>query len=299
MKRAVAVLAIALQAPLGVTRARTRRAAPCRSDPPPAHHRNGPCPTTPDAARAPPTPAEVALWVPRVVLSPALPRERVRHPLAARRSRSRRPSAPTSRGRSTTSSPSGPTTRPGFVPVGFVDFDFNPSVGVYAFWNDAASRATTGSVHVEAWPDRLVRGVVCTDHIRLDERRAVQFHCRGHPAARPRLLRHRARPLQSSQSRYGEDRLRRRARRSTGASGARAACRLALGPAQLRASTTATTASDPSIERRRATGAFALPPGSAPATRPSTTAVLASLDSRRPWPAPGSGAAARGAGRAG
>jgi len=40
----------------------------------------------------------------------------------------------------------------GILPVGFAEFDFNPSVGVYAFWDDAGWSGNNLALHTEAWP---------------------------------------------------------------------------------------------------------------------------------------------------
>ena len=46
----------------------------------------------------------------------------------------------------------GPNHDMGFYPVGFAAFGFLPSVGVYAFWNNAFVEKNDVRLHVETWP---------------------------------------------------------------------------------------------------------------------------------------------------
>jgi hypothetical protein len=46
----------------------------------------------------------------------------------------------------------GPDHKMGFAPIGFVEFGFNPSVGVYGWWNDAFVKNNNVHMHIEAWP---------------------------------------------------------------------------------------------------------------------------------------------------
>jgi len=46
----------------------------------------------------------------------------------------------------------GPDHKIGFAPIGFVEFGFNPSVGIYGFWNDAFVANNAVHMHIEAWP---------------------------------------------------------------------------------------------------------------------------------------------------
>ncbi len=48
----------------------------------------------------------------------------------------------------------GPNHTIGFIPVGYVEFGFNPSVGVYGFWNDALTPRNAFTLHYEVWPDQ-------------------------------------------------------------------------------------------------------------------------------------------------
>lgn len=58
----------------------------------------------------------------------------------------------------------------GIVPIGFAEFDFNPSVGVYAFWDDAGFSGDDLSLHVEGWPDNwLAANAMQRIKVRPDE----------------------------------------------------------------------------------------------------------------------------------
>ena len=43
----------------------------------------------------------------------------------------------------------GPDHKMGFAPVGFVEFGFNPSLGIYGFWN---TKNNAVHMHIEVWP---------------------------------------------------------------------------------------------------------------------------------------------------
>jgi len=73
----------------------------------------------------------------------------------------------------------GPDHKLGILPVGFVDFGFNPSVGLYAFWFDAFNIKNNNlHTHYEAWPDDWIAGSM-TDRIQLDPDRALTFRVSG------------------------------------------------------------------------------------------------------------------------
>ena len=95
----------------------------------------------------------------------------------------------------------GPDHKAGFTPVGLVEFNFNPSVGVYAFWNDAGFRGDDLHAHVEAWPDDWLYGSLA-QRVQVDDRNALQLRVSG--LTRPDKVFYGLGPssLQSYQSRY-------------------------------------------------------------------------------------------------
>jgi hypothetical protein len=151
--------------------------------------------------RAPIAPAEAVLWIPRVVLAPAyvVSEYVLRAPLSVAVPAAERADLPRKVYDLFTF---GPRHEAGIVPVGFVEFNFNPSVGVYAFWNDAGFAGNDLHAHVEAWPADWVSGNV-VDRIELGGRRDLQIRVSG--VRRPDKVFYGLGPrsLQSDQSRYG------------------------------------------------------------------------------------------------
>ena len=99
----------------------------------------------------------------------------------------------------------GPDHKIGFIPAGFVAFDFNPSVGIYAFWDDAFTKHNDLRLHYEAWPTDWIAASI-TDSYRFTDRSTVTLHVVGHE--RPDNVFYGIGPstLQSAQSRYTDTR---------------------------------------------------------------------------------------------
>jgi len=53
----------------------------------------------------------------------------------------------------------GPNHKAGFAPIGLFDFGFNPSVGVYVFWDDALKRGHDLAFHGTTWGPDWLAGV--------------------------------------------------------------------------------------------------------------------------------------------
>jgi hypothetical protein len=151
--------------------------------------------------RPPATAADAVLWIPRVVLAPAyvVSEYVLRAPLSAAVPAAERADLPRKVYDLFTF---GPEHKAGFVPVGFVEFNFNPSVGVYAFWNDAGFTGNHLHAHVEAWPSDWFAGNV-VEHIDMRGRRDLQLRLSG--VRRPDKVFNGLGPrsLQADQSRYG------------------------------------------------------------------------------------------------
>ncbi len=190
----------------------------------------------------------------------------------------------------------GPEHRAGIVPVGFVAFDFNPSVGVYAFWYDAFARGNDWTLHAEAWPEDWY-ATSFRERARIGEDTAVAFHFTG--VHRPDRVFYGLGPrsLQADQSRFTEAKTEEGVTLELDAAGRR---RFEIGMG-LRSESIGpgSYGSDPSVEAQAATGAFALPPGYGARTTAAYTNVLTALDTRRPAPAPGSGARVQAEGELG
>jgi hypothetical protein len=85
--------------------------------------------------RPPPAPSagDVALWIPRIVFSPVYFTTEflIRRPLGALLTWAERSNVPSVL---YDFFAFGPNHKAGFAPLVFIDFGFNPSVGLYAFW---------------------------------------------------------------------------------------------------------------------------------------------------------------------
>ena len=288
MKGSVALLALVVLA-LATAAGGTARADASPPVPPaaptPAPSPKRPLPDYDGLGPAPVRPGDMALWVPRVVLSPLylVSEYVIRRPLSVVIPAAENADVPRKIYDFLTF---GPDHKLGFAPVGYFDFGFNPSVGLYAFWNDAGFKGDDWHVHVEVWPSDWLAGAL-TDRIQIDPRHAVQFRVEG--TRRPDLVFYGTGPdtPQSNQSRYGEERL------DAGAVYEWRfwrASRLQTG-AGLRASNLydGHYGGDPSLSTEAATGAFALPAGFGGGYTAEYNRASLVLDTREPSPAVGSG----------
>jgi hypothetical protein len=117
------------------------------------------------------TPTDVALWVPRVVLFPAyvLSEYVIRRPLGYLITEAERAELPSAL---YDFFAFGPDHKSGVVPVGFVDFGFNPSVGLYSFWDDAGFAGHDLRVNGSTWGERWLSGTI-TERFRFSESRSL------------------------------------------------------------------------------------------------------------------------------
>src|SRR5580658_807854 len=299
MKAAWGVAAAALVAPLTLPRmvradepslsaaaptvpATTAPPAPVAPPPPsakramPDYDGRGPRPTTP---------SEGALWIPRVLLSPLYFTTEwlIRRPLGAAISAAERADLPNTLYNFFAF---GPDHKAGLAPTAFVDFGFNPSVGVYGFWNDAFFKGDDLRVHVSFWTDDWI-GASFVQRIRFHKKDSVQLKLLG--VRRPDHVFYGIGPtsLESAQSRYGEDKLDFgvlfdfplwRASKIDAGVGVRSA-----------SFRDGHYGHDPGILESVAAGVFPLPDGFAQGYTAEYNDVLLALDSRRPYPAEGSG----------
>jgi hypothetical protein len=175
----------------------------------------------------------------------------------------------------------GPDHKAGIVPVGFYDFDFYPSFGLFAFWNDAGFEGQDLHAHFEMWPTNWWAGSL-TQKVRFDSTHELQLRVEG--MTRPDRTFYGIGPstLQSYQSRYTRDHAE------------------AAGwydwrywrASHLRVSAGFRTdnlrggnfGSDPSLEQQAATGAFAIPDGYGRADAVPYGRVVLSIDTRETDP---------------
>ena len=235
--------------------------------------------------KPPTTPGDVALWVPRVLFSPVyfVTEFLIRRPLGALIAGAERAGLPETLYNFFFF---GPDHRAGFAPLVFADFGFNPSVGIFAFWDDAFARGNDLRFHGSIWTSDWIAGDV-TDKIHLGGKDTLSLDALG--VRRPDKVFYGVGPrtLESSQSRFGEDKLQgsatfdfrlwRSSRIETGV-GIRSA---SFYPGHF--------GNDPSVEFSAARGVFPLPDGFLRGYTEEYNQLLAALDTRRERPADGSG----------
>ncbi|HVY46767.1 MAG TPA: hypothetical protein VHB21_12860 [Minicystis sp.] len=64
----------------------------------------------------------------------------------------------------------GPDHKIGFFPAGFIEFGFQPSAGIYAFWDDAVVKDNHVRLHVEMWPPNWAAAKVFDRYDYADDR---------------------------------------------------------------------------------------------------------------------------------
>jgi hypothetical protein len=228
---------------------------------------------------------EVALWVPRVVFSPVYftCEYLLRRPIGALVTEAERSNVPQVL---YDFFAFGPDHKAGIAPIAFVDFGFNPSVGGYAFWDDALFVGNDLRAHVSVWTDDWIASSLVG---------RVRFHGKGTAALtllgirRPDYVFYGIGPNapNSARSRYREDRM------EAGGLvefGFWRASKMQAG-AGVRASSfrDGRFGGDRGIVESAAAGAFPLPDGFARGYTAEYNRVLLALDSRRPFPSDGSG----------
>lgn len=99
---------------------------------------------------APQTPGRKALWVPRLLLSPLyfVSEFVIRRPLGAAITAAERAELPAAL---YDFFAFGPDHKAGVVPIAFLEFGFKPSVGLYAFWDDAGFKGHQLRLRGSTW----------------------------------------------------------------------------------------------------------------------------------------------------
>jgi hypothetical protein len=251
--------------------------------PPPSAKR-----ATPDYDGRDPRPAtagEVALWGPTVLLSPLyfVSEWLIRRPLGATISAAERADLPTVLYNLFAF---GPDHKAGIAPIAFVDFGFNPSVGVYAFWDDAFFKGDDLRAHASFWTDNWI-GTSLVQRVRLHGKDSVQLKFVG--VRRPDHVFYGLGPTtpESAQSRYAEDML------DVGVLFDLPIWRASKVDAGVGVRSVSFRdghyGHDAGILENVAAGVFPLPPGFARGYTAEYNDVLVVLDSRRPYPAEGFG----------
>jgi hypothetical protein len=122
------------------------------------------------------TAGDVLLWVPRVILSPlyVVSEFVIRRPLGYLLTAAERAQLPSALYEFFTF---GPNHNSGLVPIGFIDFGFEPSVGLLFFSNDIAPHQDL-NVHFTTWGENWLAGTVSYT-VRLPSALSVGTHLTG------------------------------------------------------------------------------------------------------------------------
>jgi hypothetical protein len=233
----------------------------------------------------PPTPGEIALWVPRVVFSPVYFTTEyvIRRPIGALLVAAERANVPQ---QLYDFFAFGPDHKAGIAPTAFVDFGLNPSVGLYAFWDDAIFKGDDLRLHFSGWPGDWLGGSLVQ---RITSRGGDSVTLRFAGVRRPDQPFYGLGPdtLESARSRYGVDKLEGSV---TAAFPLWRASRIETGTGVRHVDFfDGHYGGDPGIAELAARGTFTLPSGYGAGYDAQFNRVSAALDSRRPFPEEGSG----------
>jgi hypothetical protein len=228
---------------------------------------------------------EVLIWFPRVILLPlyAVHEYLVRRPLSALVPYLEREDIPT---KVYNFFVFGRDHKAGVVPTGFVEFNFHPSAGLYAFWDDGPVAGNEMILHAEAGSTEWLFGSF-TDRIRISGEQTIQLQVRG--VRRPDYLFYGLGPTatDSHRSRYGADRI-----EGTVTVGSRlwrqSRVDAGMGVRDVR-TYDGHFGGDPSTSVEASRGAFALPYGFGTEYTVGFSRAALAIDSRHRWPLSGSG----------
>lgn len=106
---------------------------------------------------APQTPGQKALWIPRILLSPLylVSEYVIRRPLGAAITAAEKAELPAAL---YDFFAFGPDHKAGIVPFAFLEFGFKPSVGLYAFWDDAGFKGHQLRLRGSTWGSSWLSG---------------------------------------------------------------------------------------------------------------------------------------------
>jgi hypothetical protein len=228
---------------------------------------------------------EVLLWVPRILLSPfyLVSEYVVRRPLGFLLTTAEQAHVPEALYSLFTF---GVDHKAGILPIAFVEFGFDPSVGLYFFWDDAFVNGHDLRMSGSTWGDDWLAGGVTS---RFDLPRARGLELEATAVRRPDFRFYGLGPdaPQEALSRYGANRFdvhttfEQRFFRSS-----RFALTLGLRDVGFHRGH---YDDDPTLGQQVAAGVFETPPGYPGGYTNLYNRVFLAIDSRRPRPAPGSG----------
>jgi hypothetical protein len=233
----------------------------------------------------PTTAGDVALWVPRVLLSPLylISEYLIRRPLGWLISTAERNQWPSAIADLFVF---GPDKKAGVVPTAFLDFGFRSSFGIYAFWNDLLGEGNELRLQVSTFGVDWLQGALA-DRFPVGEGATLDLRLEG--THRPDQLFHGLGPrsLQRDRGRYGFDAI--RGRPVYELSWWRGSRVTVEGGAKYVRFREDACCDDPSLERLSREGRYALPPGYTTGYTTVYQRAELIIDSRQERPASQSG----------
>jgi hypothetical protein len=234
-----------------------------------------------------PDAGDVLLWVPRVVLFPLyfVTEVLIREPLGFLIAGAERNGVPAALYEFFTF---GEQHQAGIVPTAFVSFDFQPSVGLYAFWNDAFFKGHDLRLRAGFGGRQWISAAV-SERFYLDAERAHRLALEAALLQRPDYTYFGIGPdtRQSNLARYGQDLLEARVLYDqTGWRSNFLHAKVVLRSVDFRRGG---YDGDPTLVEQVARGTFAPPPRAASGYEVLATELIAALDTREAPPASGSG----------
>jgi hypothetical protein len=233
---------------------------------------------------APTTPGDVAMWVPRLVVSPIylVTEYGIRLPLGALVSAAERAGVPSTLYDFFTF---GPDHKAGIVPMLLIEFGFLPSVGVYAFWDDFIEGNDLG-LNAATWGPDWIAGSL-TEKVHVTKKDTLTFHLSAVRRPDHAFFGIGPNTLQSNISRYGEVAI---------DGGALFNARL-WHSSHVEAGIGVKSVDlydgdfegEPSLTLEASRGAFPIPADFVSGYTAQYNHLAGALDTRRPRPAPGSG----------
>jgi hypothetical protein len=233
----------------------------------------------------PTTVGDVALWVPRLVLSPLylLHEYVIRRPIGTLVTAAERSNLPKELYDFFTF---GDDHKAGIVPIAFYDFGFYPSVGLYLFWDDVFVKGHDLRLHGSTWTGGWL-ALVLQDRIHLGKESTLEFEAAL--IKRPDFAFYGIGPntLQEDRSRYSRTLLdgsvsyELRMWRSSKLETRIGVKRATIGDGRFR--------NDPTLSEESAKGTFPLPPGFDDAYTAEYQRAHLAIDSRHRRPGSGSG----------
>ena len=229
----------------------------------------------------PTTAGDVALWIPRVLVSPVyfLTEYVIRRPLGWLISTAEKNQWPTA---VRDFFVFGPEKKAGIVPTFFLDLGFRPSVGIYAFWDDLLAPDNHLRLHFSTLGPDWLQGAVA-DKIPLGKDATLDLRFEG--VHRPDQLFHGLGPSsrQANRARYGIDKLQARpVFESTWWKGSRITVEGGVRYVSFRDDA---CCAEPSVQENIRAGRFEAPPGFDRGYTAADERAEFTIDTRDPRPA--------------